>query len=480
MQLQAESPPRGPSWGFKNRGHSGRIHSPAGCWWVAVLILAMPFTAGAALPTTVDGQPLPSLAPMLDKVTPAVVNIAASGQVEVQRRSLFNDPFFDRFFRRGPGRQTRRVQSVGSGVIVDADKGYIITNNHVIANTGEIKVGLRDGRVLKAKLLGADPATDVAVLQVDAKGLTAVKVSDSDRLRVGDFVVAIGNPFGLGQTVTSGIVSALGRSGLGVGNYEEFIQTDASINEGNSGGALVNLRGELVGVNTAIFSRRGGGSIGIGFAIPWNMVQAVMGQLIANGKVLRGQLGVASQDLTPKLAEAFGLDSTDGVVIVQVQDGSMAAAAGLQPGDVVTEFNGHKIRRDADLRNAIGVLPVGEAIRLKIIRNGREMTVDTQVGRTIVAQIHAGSLNERLTGAMFSDIGENSPLFGRANGILITEVKRASPAWRYGLRPGDLVVGANRMATRNLDELKTAVVKSGQALMLKIRRGNGSVFILIQ
>jgi len=452
----------------------------AGCLLLMAVFLGSPgWAAGAALPTTVDGRPVPSIAPMLDKVTPAVVNIAASGEVAVRRRPLFNDPFFDRFFNRRPNLQTRRIQSVGSGVIVNARKGYIITNNHVIANTRKIKVGLQDGRVLEAKLLGTDPATDVAVLQVPAKGLTAVKVIDTEKLRVGDFVVAIGNPFGLGQTVTSGIISALGRSGLGVGNYEDFIQTDASINEGNSGGALVNLRGELVGINSAIFAR-GGGSIGIGFAIPWNMVRAVMGQLIAHGKVRRGELGVASQDLNPDLANAFGLKNTDGAVIVEIQNGSMAAEAGLQAGDVVTEFNGRKIRHDADLRNAIGVLSVGEPIHLKIIRDGREMSVDTQVGRRIETVVHAGQLNERLTGAMFSDISANSPLYGRATGVLIAKVDNGSPAWRYGLRPGDLVVGANRMQTRNLDELKTAVAKSGRALMLKIRRGNGSVFILIQ
>ncbi len=443
------------------------------------LVLIVPSVVLAALPHAVDGELIPSLAPMLEKVTPAVVNIAASGQVKTRQRSLFNDPFFDRFFKRRQQQQTRKIQSVGSGVIVNASKGYIITNNHVIANTREIKVGLRDGRVLEAKLLGTDPATDVAVLQVDASGLTEVKVSDSDQLRVGDFVVAIGNPFGLGQTVTSGIVSALGRSGLGVGNYEDFIQTDASINEGNSGGALVNLRGELVGINSAIFAR-GGGSLGIGFAIPTNMVGSIMEQLVSNGKILRGQLGVASQDLNPKLAEAFGLDNTDGAVIVEVQDESMAAQAGLQAGDVVIQFNDRKIRRDADLRNAIGVLSVGEPIRLKIIRDGKTLEVVTEFGRKVETMLAAGQLNDRLTGAMFADINQESPLYGKVDGVLISEVETGSPAWSYGLRPGDLVVGANRIQTRNLKELKDAVARSGQALMLRIRRGSGSVFILIQ
>ena len=276
---------------------------------LAYSVLLLPNPVQAALPVAVDGAPLPSLAPMLDRVTPAVVNIAAKSFVTVQQSPLLNDPFFRRFFRLPNQQRERATQSLGSGVIVDAEAGLILTNHHVIHNADEIAVTLRDGQQLKAELLGADSATDIAVIKVDGKGLSALPMSDSDELRVGDFVVAIGNPFGLGQTVTSGIVSALGRRGLGIEGYEDFIQTDASINVGNSGGALVNLRGELVGINTAIFAPNGC-SVGIGFAIPTNLARDVMSQLVAHGRVSRGLFGVATQDLTLELAEAFGLPET--------------------------------------------------------------------------------------------------------------------------------------------------------------------------
>jgi len=434
----------------------------------------------AALPAAVDGEPLPSLAPMLDRATPAVVNIAARGTREVPRSPLLSDPFFQRFFNLPLPRRRQEVRSVGSGVIVDAGEGLVVTNHHVIEGTGEMTVTLRDGRSFEASLVGSDPATDVALLRIPAEDLTALPLADSDRLRVGDFVVAIGNPFGLGQTVTSGIVSALGRGGLGLGNYEDFIQTDAAINEGNSGGALVNLRGELVGINSRILSG-GGGNIGIGFAIPANMVRDIVAQLVAHGQVHRGLLGVATQDLTPDLATAFGLPAgRGGAVVVEVQPGSPAEAAGLEPGDVVIELNGRAIRRSRDLRNGLGVLAVGERARLRVVRDGRERVVEARIGERRPAAASGHGLGERLAGARFADPDPGSPFAARVPGVQVTQVERGSPAWRYGLRAGDLVVAVNREPVASVADLERAVSGSGRALMLEIVRGRGSVFILIQ
>lgn len=326
----------------------------------------------AALPMSVDDQALPSLAPMLEEVTPAVVNIATEGRVQLKQNPLFNDPFFRRFFNIPQQQQPleRKTQSLGSGVIVDASRGLVLTNSHVIANAVEITVTLRDGRQLKAEVVGTDPETDVAVIKIPPENLKDISAADSDSLRVGDFVVAIGNPFGLGQTVTSGIVSALSRSGLGIEGYEDFIQTDASINPGNSGGALVNLRGELVGINTAIFSQSGG-NIGIGFAIPINLALQITEQLLDTGEVNRGFIGIQAQDLNPDLAEAFGVKSKRGAIINSVVPDSPADAAGLQPGDVITAVNKKKVKNAADVRLHIGLLPVGEKVVFEILREGK-------------------------------------------------------------------------------------------------------------
>jgi len=302
------------------------------------------------LPVELDGKELPSLAPMLDGVTPAVVNIATEGRIKLRQSPLFADPLFRRFFQIPDQPVERRTSSLGSGVIVDEKRGLVLTNNHVIANAVQITVTLRDGRHMEAEIVGTDPETDVAVIKIPAEGLTALKTADSENLRVGDFVVAIGNPFGLGQTVTSGIISALSRSGLGIEGYEDFIQTDASINPGNSGGALVNLRGELVGINTAIFSQTGG-NIGIGFAIPINLALQIMEQIVETGEVKRGFLGVSMQDISPALAEAFGLDRQRGAIINKVLEGSPADKAGLIAGDIVISTDGKQIRNANDLRN---------------------------------------------------------------------------------------------------------------------------------
>ena len=342
----------------------------------------------ARWPFDTGGEGLPTLAPLLEEVTPGVVNIATRGRVRLEQNPLFNDPFFRRFFEdprfrrffEFPGDQPleRETQSVGSGVIVDAERGYVLTNHHVVANADEIVITLKDRRRLKGRVLGSDPETDIAVLIIPADHLRPVPLGDSDRLQVGDFVVAIGNPFGLGQTVTSGIVSALGRTGLGIEGYEEFIQTDASINPGNSGGALINLRGELIGINTAILGPTGG-NIGIGFAIPVNMARRIMDQIIAYGTVQRGVIGVVVQDLTPELAEGFRLEALEGALIAEVASGSSAARAGLRAGDVITKVNGQPVRSASSLRNRIGLLRVGETAHLEMIRGGEIRTIDVLI-----------------------------------------------------------------------------------------------------
>jgi Do/DeqQ family serine protease len=335
--------------------------------------------AFAAAPIPEFSGGVPSLAPMLSTITPGVVNIGVKGRVREQN-PLLQDPFFRRFFNvpQGQGYEEHETQATGSGVIVDAAQGYVLTNAHVVANETSITVTTKDGRKFGAKLIGRDPETDVAVLKIETGGLTAVPFGDSDKLQVGDFVVAIGNPFGLGQTVTSGIVSALGRSGLGIEGYEDFIQTDASINPGNSGGALVDLHGDLVGINTAILAP-GGGNIGIGFAVPINMARRVMDQLIRYGEVKRGRIGVAIQDLTPDLAQAMNTTRTNGAVIAKVEPGSPADRAGLKTGDLVVAANGVAVHSGTQLRNAIGLTRIGEEVNLTIDRGRSERSVGVRV-----------------------------------------------------------------------------------------------------
>lgn len=447
----------------------------------AALVLLVFSTGGyplAALPLQVEGQEMPTLAPVLERVIPGVVNISAKGETQVQSPFL-DDPLFRRFFGIPDEPRTRPTQSLGSGVIVDAQNGYILTNNHVIAKANEITVRLNDGRTLSAEVVGTDPESDVAVLKIDADNLTAISMGNSEHLRVGDFVLAIGSPFGLGQTVTSGIVSALGRSGLGIEGYEDFIQTDASINPGNSGGALVNLRGELVGINTAILSRSGG-NIGIGFAIPINMADAIMDQLIEHGEVRRGLLGVHIQDLTPELAEAFGIEATQGAVVTRVVPDSAADEAGIESGDVVVAVNGETITNAADLRNAVGLLRVGEKVRLALIRNGDKRTVTAVIAEAKQAQVEAGQLDRRLAGAQFGNITEGSPLFGRVEGVLVKAVEAGSPAWNAGLRPEDVIVSVNRQRVTDVETFRSIVRQSEGALLFNIRRGNGAFFLLLR
>lgn len=430
--------------------------------------------AYSVLPAQVNGEPLPSLSPMLDRSMPAVVNISTAINVKNQQNPLMNDPVFRYFF--GIPNQPRQQQknSLGSGVILDKDEGYILTNNHVIDKADLIAVTLSDGRQLNAKLIGTDPEADVAVIQIPADNLSALAVADSSQLKVGDFVVAIGNPFGLGQTVTSGIVSALGRSGLGIEGYEDFIQTDASINPGNSGGALVNLRGEFVGMNTAILAPSGG-NVGIGFAIPANMAITIMESLIKHGEVRRGLLGVTTQDLTPELVKAFALKGHNGAVISRVEAGSPAEKAGLEPGDIIVGINGQDIKNgSSQIRTAIGLLQVGDTANIEIMRGDERKTLQATIGKPKRPQLAGEKLHPLLTGSTLSVTTKD-----QVEGILLEKVDVNTYPWKAGLRPGDIIVNANRFRVRTLDELKQ-VVNPRSPLLINLQRGGESFFAVLQ
>ncbi len=444
--------------------------------FVALSMLLSIFTlAHAELPNSVNGQPLPSLAPMLEKATPAVVNISTTGRVVV-RDPFFDDPFFRRFFDVPEQRRERRTTGLGSGVIFDAKQGYIITNSHVIDKAEDIVVTLEDGQHFNAEVIGKDPGADIAVIQIEAKHLSELPLGNSDRLRQGDFVVAIGNPFGLGQTVTSGIVSALGRSGLGIESYEDFIQTDASINPGNSGGALVNLRGELVGINTAIYGPSGG-NVGIGFAIPVNMVKQITQQLIEHGEVKRGRLGFTAQDLTPELAEAFGTVRKKGVVVARVDPKSPAAKAGVQVGDVIIAVNGREVESSAQVRNEIGLLRIGTHVEIEILRNGQPRLLTASVEEQVMDSISGASLSKKLSGAEFSEALEDTSR-GTTAGIEV--VSASGNAAAAGLRKGDIIISVNKKRVKTIRDMKVAIKKNPKALLLNIQREARGLFILIQ
>ena len=435
---------------------------------------------GAGLPMAVDGERLPSLAPMLERVMPAVVNIATRTPVR-RRPSLFNDPFFRQFFDI-PGRRnapTDEERSLGSGVIVDSARGLLLTNHHVVQGAASITVTLQDGRRQRATVVGTDPESDVAVLRIPSEGLVGLTSADSAALRVGDFVVAIGNPFGLGQTVTSGIVSALGRRGLGIEGYEDFIQTDASINVGNSGGALVNLRGELVGINTAILAPNGG-SVGIGFAIPSNMALAIMEDLVAHGRVRRGLLGINTQDLTPRLAEAFGLATSRGAIIRGVQEGSPADRAGLRRGDVIIGVNGREIENSSNLGNAIGLLRAGSEIELKVLRDGRSRTVRAELTDRQGQTAPGSTFHPRLDGTLLAESIVRRPDGAAFGGVRAIEVRPDSRAGRAGLRPGDFITGANRQRIDTFAELARVAALDSQRILLSVRRAGTGLFVLVE
>ena len=446
---------------------------------LAVWVL-LPVAAGAGTLPIPSRDGIPTLAPLLRKVTPAVVNISVQVAAPARQNPLMRDPFFRRFFDDHLEQPQQRAQlSAGSGVVIDARRGFVITNHHVIEEAQAIVVTLKDGRKLSAELVGSDPGTDIALLKVAPEGLTALRLGDSEALEVGDFVVAIGNPFGLGQTVTSGIVSALGRTGLNIHGYEDFIQTDASINPGNSGGALINLKGELIGINSVIIGPSGG-NVGIGFAVPSNMARAVVEQLAEYGEVRRGQLGVLIQDLTPELSEALSFDISDGAVVTRVETGSPAEDAGIAPGDVVVAVNDIEVTNAADLRNLVGLVRVGGELTMTVVRDGTPREIRVRVG-AVKRVTYAGSESSpQLSGAVFQVMGSDHPLHGQIDGVVVADVTRNSRAWHNNIRPGDIIIAINRERVRSVEELNRAMRRTGRTIAVDVIRGKTQLLIVIQ
>lgn len=428
--------------------------------------------AHAVLPASVNGQGLPSLAPMLEQATPAVVSITVKGTHEIKQQQV-PDAFKHFFGNQRQQAQERPFSGLGSGVIINADKGYIVTNNHVIDHADEILVTLKDGRQIEAIKIGADAGSDVALLQIKAKNLTEIKIADSDSLLVGDFAVAIGSPFGLGQTVTSGIVSALGRSGLNIENFEDFIQTDAAINSGNSGGALVNLRGELIGINTAILGPNGG-NVGIGFAIPSTMMQNLVEQLIEFGEVRRGVLGVSGRSVTSELAKAMELEVNQGGFIEQVVEDSAAEDAGLKPGDVITKVNGKKVKSFSELRAKIGSMGAGKKVNITVIQSdGDEEEFSATLKSSKAVALEAANLHPMLDGAKLESDNQGK-------GVVITAVEPNSPAAQVGFKAGDKIVGINRQPLASIGDLREFIKEHEGVFALNITRGNTSLYLMMR
>ncbi|MDX2369498.1 MAG: Do family serine endopeptidase [Colwellia sp.] len=423
-------------------------------------------------PTSVEGQTMPSLAPMLEKSTPAVVSIAVKGTHKVKQRVPDIFRFFGKPNQNPNQAQQRPFRGLGSGVIIDAKEGYIVTNNHVVEQADEIIVTLKDGRQIEAKKLGSDADSDIALLQIDADDLTEIIIADSDKLRVGDFAIAIGSPFGLGQTVTSGIVSALGRSGLDIENYEDFIQTDAAINSGNSGGALVNLRGELIGINTAILGLNGG-NVGIGFAIPSNMMHNLAKQIIEFGEVHRGVLGVSGRSVNSEIAKAMELKTNQGGFIEQVMPDSAADEAGIKPGDVITKINGKTIKTFNELRGKIGSIGADKKIKLTIVRNGNEQEFSVKLKQSQASNVAAANVHRMFEGAKLENNNKNS-------GVIIRDVAENSPAQRVGLQSGDLITAINRTRINNIAELRNYLKDKKGVFALNIIRDNYSQYLMIR
>ncbi len=450
---------------------------------LGLTLAALPTISSAALPATLpitaQSQDLPSLAPMLEKVLPAVVSVHVSG-TRVQNQQQIPDelkPFF------GPNLppQQQRIQpfeGLGSGVIIDAAEGYVLTNNHVIDGADKIQIQLIDGRDIEVKLIGQDRQTDIALLKItnskDIKGLNAIKMADSDKLRVGDFAVAVGNPFGLGQTATSGIISALGRSGLNLEGLENFIQTDASINRGNSGGALVNLNGELIGINTAILAP-GGGNIGIGFAIPSNMAKNLSEQLIKNGEVRRGVLGIRGIEMNSDIAKAFKIDAQKGAFVSEVLPKSSAAKAGIKSGDVLVSVDGKRISSFAELRAKIGTSEIGKEITLGLLRNGKPMDVKVVLENTEGNSTKAEKLTESLLGATLTNA-----TISNTKGVKVDNLTPKSPAAMIGLEKGDLIFGVNDKRIENIDQFRQLIESKPSMLAMKVLRGGEVLYLLMK
>ena len=462
-----------------------------------------PLSASAAetASSATTAQQMPSLAPMLEKVMPSVVSINVEGSTTVNTPRMGRN--FQQFFgdnspfcqdgspsqnsplcqgggQGGPGApggnggsQQEKFMALGSGVIIDAAKGYVVTNNHVVDNASTIKISLSDGRKFDAKVVGKDPRSDIALIQIqDPKNLTAIKLADSEALRVGDYTVAIGNPFGLGETVTSGIVSALGRSGLNVENYENFIQTDAAINRGNSGGALVNLNGELIGINTAILAPDGG-NIGIGFAIPSNMVKSLTEQMVKYGQVKRGELGIMGTELSSDLAKAMKVDAQRGAFVSQVLPNSSAAKAGIKAGDVITSLNGKPVSSFSALRAQVGTMPVGSKIALGLVRDGKPVNVSLELQQSSQTQVDSSSIFNGIDGAEMSNKGADK-------GVVVSSIKPGTQAAQIGLKKGDVIVGANQQPVKNIADLRKLLESKPNVLALNIQRGDSTIYLLMQ
>ena len=437
---------------------------------LGIAIISLISYSHAAIPKNEEGALITSLAPLVKTVAPAVVNIRVSQTVK--SRSPYDDEMFRRFFGApNTPNNSREVQSAGSGVIVDAKNGYILTNHHVVSGADKIQISLIDENTLDAEIIGSDPATDIAVLKVEAENLTDIDIGDSDQVEVGDFVIAIGNPFGLGNTVTSGIVSALGRTGISSSGYEDFIQTDASINPGNSGGALVNMQGELVGINSAIISRSGG-NVGIGFAVPSEIAQSIMSQLLDFGEVRRGLLGVSIHTIDEENAEILGVESKSGAMITAIEPGSAAEEAGLRVEDIIIRVNDERISNARDLQNAIGLKGSGERVTIEFIRQSNKLETNAVLGQQKIARQIGSDIHPGLVGAQFSSSANKV-------GVEVTDVESGSPADQRGLEKGDLIVAVNRMRVENIQQLES-IAQNNDILYLMFERENRTLILRIQ
>ncbi len=438
----------------------------------ATLLMFVALTGTAALPDSVDGQPLPSLAPLVKRVAPAVVNIRVSQTV--RSRSPYGDEMFRRFFGL-PNFEggSREVASAGSGVIVDAANGYILTNHHVVDGADKIQISLFNDDSLDAEIIGSDAATDIAVIKVDPENLVELPIGDSDLVEVGDFVIAIGNPFGLGHTVTSGIVSALGRTGINRNGYEDFIQTDASINPGNSGGALVNMKGELVGINSAIVSRTGG-NVGIGFAVPSAIAQSIMRQILDFGEVRRGLLGVSIQTIDKESAKALGAEVESGALVSAIEPESAAEKAGLHVDDIIVRVNDKKIDNSRELANAIGLKGSGEIVDIEFVRDGKTLKVQAKLGQRTITRSSGSDIHPGLQGARFATSSTSA-----TGGVDVSEVEPGSAAAQRGLRSGDVIIAVNRQQVQNLQQLQE-IADANRILFLLVQRGDRSLMLQIR
>ncbi|WP_288821463.1 serine endoprotease DegQ [uncultured Leclercia sp.] len=432
------------------------------------------FPVYAAMPSQVPGQaPLPTLAPMLEKVLPAVVSVKVEGTAQQSQRIPEE---LKKYFGEEGADQAQPFEGLGSGVVIDAAKGYVLTNNHVISEADKISVQMNDGREFEAKLIGGDDQSDIALLQLqNATNLTQIAVADSDKLRVGDFAVAVGNPFGLGQTATSGIISALGRSGLNLEGLENFIQTDASINRGNSGGALLNLNGELIGINTAILAP-GGGSVGIGFAIPSNMARTLAQQLIDFGEVKRGLLGIKGMEMSADIAKAFNLNVQRGAFVSEVLPNSGSAKAGIKSGDVIVSLNDKPLSSFAELRSRIATTEPGTKVKLGLLREGKPMTVEVTLDKSTSSSASAEMIAPALQGAALSD----GQLKDGTKGITLESVEKSSPAAQAGLHEDDVIIAVNRTRVQSIAEMRKVLENKPAVIALQIVRGNDTLYILLR